>query len=146
MSGAFRRPAVVDASAGSATPKVTTTSVPARVERFTAEQAQDPVVLSAQLTRVVQNQADADHESNTSPLRGPTVYKRLAVGIGASKTIIRHGLGRRAFWWVVGWSGSTTAAGHDLVCDEDDGVNVVTDSNTLALRSYVAGTVDVAVA
>lgn len=142
---AIRRPAVVDASGSVSAPRVTTTSTPVRMERFTGSSTNDDGGLPEQLTRSTQNQSDSSLESRGDPLRGPTVYKGLTVN-GTDKVIVRHGLGRRAFWWVVGWYGASTAAAHDLVSDESDATGVVTDVNTLALRGTVAGTVDVAVA
>ncbi len=147
MSGSvFRSPAVVDASAGNAVAKVTTGAQPIRAERVTAEHVQDPDVLAAQLTRIVQAQADSTNEARGSALRGPTVYKGLNTSAAGVKLIIKHNLGRRAFWWVVGWYGNAAGAGHSLASDEQDAANVLTDENTLALRSYVIGIVDLAVA
>ncbi len=146
MSAIFRTPAVIDVSLGVANPLVTKAAAPIRVERFTAKQVQDPDALALQLTRIHQLAADATQESRSSPLRAPTVYKGLTVGVGGAITVIRHGLGRRAFWWIVGWSGLTTTTAPRLVSDESDGAAAVTDVNTLALRSYVAGIVDLAVA
>ncbi len=144
-SSVFRRPAVVDASAGNAVAKVTTSQQPIRAERVTAEHVQDPDTLAAILTRVVQVQADSTSESRGDPLRAPTVYKGLVVD-GLNKVIIRHGFGRRVFWWVVGWYGAAAFNGNDLVSDEQDATGVLTDINTLALRASVPGIVDVAVA
>ncbi len=147
MSGSvFRSPVVVDASAGNAVAKVTVGAQPIRAERITAEHVQDPDVLAAQLTRIVKAQADSTNEARGDALRGPTVYKGLTVYTAGTKLIIKHNLGRRAFWWIVGWYGNVAASGHSLASDEQDASGVLTDANTLALRSYVAGIVDVAVA
>ncbi len=144
MSSVFRSPSVIDASAGNAVAKVTTDAQPVRAERFTAEHVQDPDVLAAQLTRINQLALDATSEARGSALRAPTIYKGLTAG--GDKIVIRHGLGRRAFWWVVGWYGAATSGASDLVSDELDASDVLTDVNTLALRSTVYGIVDVAVA
>ncbi len=144
-SSVFRRPAVVDASAGNSVAKVTTSAQPIRAERVTEEHVQDAPTLAAIITRVVQAQADSTSEARGDPLRAPTVYKGLIAG-GPDKIVIRHGLGRRAFWWVVGWYGNPTSGVYDLVSDEQDATDAQTDINTLALRSTVYGIVDVAVA
>ncbi len=146
MSSIVRNPAIVDASASNETPKVTVDTQPARGERFTAERVQDPETLAAQLTRINQLALDATNEGRTDPLRGVTIYRGLEVGIGGTKLIIRHGRGRRVSWWPVGWSGAATTTSPDLVCDDKDLTNVVTDEDTLALKSYVIGTLDLAVA
>ncbi len=143
--GDARTPSVVDASVGTTSPVVTVATAPIRVETFTADDVVDPETLAAQLTRMNQAIVAATAAARADPLGGATVYKGLTTGITGAKLIIKHGLGRRGFWWVVGWQGAAVGAGHSLVSDEGDTVPI-TDKNTLCLRSYVAGVVDVAVA
>jgi hypothetical protein len=153
---AARRSAVIDVGGAALdalgkpiSPKVTTATQPVRSERFTAEQVADQQVLSDQLTRINQLALDASAAARANPLGAPQIYRGIACGTGGAKVLIRHGLNRRALWWVVGWSGGGTSITHELVSDELDasaGLEVLTDANTIALRSYAVGTVDLAVA
>lgn len=141
----FRSPAVIDVSAKDGTARVTSNARPIRVERFTADNVQDHDLLAAQVTRLSQDTADATAESRGDPLRGSRIYRGLVCGTGGAKVIINHNLGRRVFWRIVGWYGSGVVAAPALVSDELDLTGKKTDVNTLALRSYVGGVVDLAV-
>ncbi len=129
---------VIDMSTG--TPVSTTTTQPVRAERFTPEHVADDQKLSDQLTRINQLALDATQEARSNVLGQPKVYVGLAITTGAKLTI-QHGLGRRAFWWPVGYvdAGAAVCA----VLDEDP---TLTTTDTLVLRSYVTGTLNLAVA
>lgn len=142
---AQRVPCVIDVSMGTTNPVVRALVQPVRPERFTPEHVSDPSILADQLTRINKLAQDATHQQRSNPIGAPTVYRGLVAGTAGAITSIRHGLGRRAFWWIVGWSGSGVVLAPNLVCDELD-TSPITDANTLALRSYVAGTFDLAVA
>ncbi len=60
----------------------------------------------------------------------------VAVSTAGATVSLRHSFGSPVRWWVVSWgtsAASTPAAGHSLAMD------VTSDSDTLVLRSYVAG-------
>lgn len=132
---AARAPCVVDYSTG--TPRITTLTQPTRPERFTPEQVKDSQLLSDVLARVTKTALDASYAARTNPLGSPTVHAGLAVAAGGATIAITHGLGRKVFWWPVGFAG---ASGPSLAVDPS------TDLNTLVLQSFVAGVLDLAVA
>lgn len=115
------------------------------LERFTQDSVKEPTSLATALTRMVQTVVTA-LRALLGLRRSQTVtFENVACSTGATKVVLRHNLGRRARWSVAGWRGASTTTAPSLVSDENDASAVLTDKNTLALRSYVAGTADIEV-
>lgn len=98
-------------------------------EQVTVEQVADPPTLVRLLMRLLREVAfgnrrwfpqRVDHEDRVVDATGTTKYR------------FPHGFGGRVRWFPVDWQG---AAGHGLARHDDS------DTNTLVLVSYVAGTV-----
>ena len=103
-------------------------------EQITEEQAKDPARLARVLMKIIRDLSGmrrrwwpryVDHED------------LVVDGTGTTKYRLPHEFGGRVRWWPVDWSDS--AAGPRLKRHAD------TDSNTLVLVSYTAGTVTVRV-
>lgn len=115
-----------------------------QVERFTPEHVQNPMILAAALNRLHQAHAAASLNARADESSKVMRFLGLAVGSAGAKLRIRHNLGKRVQWRPIGWYGKGVVNGHSLVSDEADAAPE-TDINTLVLRSYVAGTVDLEV-
>lgn len=98
-------------------------------ENITELDVQDPAKLSKLLGRVLASQATL--RRNFVPRR--LDFEDVAVGTLAAAVPLQHGLNGRVRWWIVDWTSSGTAA---PVLRR----GAATDSNTLVLESYVAGT------
>ena len=113
----------------------------ARPVHITEEQARDPAIVARVIAGVQQELADTTQESR-STFQLELIVRNVACAVGAAKVVVAHGFGRYAYCQVIRWSGPSTITAPVLVDDRDDTSNVLTDKNTIALRSYVAGTAD----
>lgn len=103
-------------------------------EAVKAEDAADAPKLARLLTRILAELAAA---SRRFAPRRATFVSLDVDDTGATKYRLPHHFGGAAAWSVVGWRDAS--AGHGLVEDSSS------DSNTLVLVSYVAGTADILV-
>lgn len=111
--------------------------------RISKETIQDHEELSNILTGMQLELTSSTAAQRSHPEQAPITFKNVVCGVSDTKVILPHNFGRNAEYIVTKWKGVGTTAMFVLVCDEDDaaapGVPVVTDKNTLALRSRVAG-------
>ena len=104
-------------------------------ETITEHDVQDPSNLALILTGI---RADvADQRADFVPNR--IDYEDYPVLTGGAALRLIHGFNGRVRWWVVGWQCPTNVA---PILKED---TVQTDTKTLVLLSYVAGTVTIRV-
>jgi hypothetical protein len=143
-----RLPSVVDYARPidtAGTPTTVVAKLPARVERFNPGDVASPELLAAQLTRLHQLVQDSTAYTLAHPRSQSKTFRGVTCSTAGAKVPLPHGFGRRVFWTIVGWKGNGVTAGPDLVSDEDDAANSLTDDDTLWLRSYTAGTADIEV-
>lgn len=144
-SQAMRGPVLVDNTRPDANGNASArgfAQVPARAERYTAEDVSNPARLAALLTKLHQNHVEASGFARAHPRAQSKTFYGFPVGTSGAKLRLAHGFNRAVLWFVVGWRGNGVTAAPALVSDELD-ASPETTSNTLVLRSYVAGTVDI---
>jgi hypothetical protein len=90
--------------------------------------------------------ADATQQVRSQHANGSLIFSNVTCGVSGEKVTLAHQFGRFAYFRVVQWAniydptGATdTVTAPILVCDQSDAADVVTDENTIALRSYVSG-------
>jgi hypothetical protein len=126
---------------GTVTTKVTLAATP-HLERVTPAMVATPNQLAPLLTRIVATISTIGRCVFAMRRSQTICFEGITCGTAGSKISIPHGLGVLARWNVARWydpHGSTTTSGHSLVQDESS------DTNTLVLRSYVAGCADIEV-
>lgn len=129
---------------------VTSVAAVARPVHPTTEQVQDPEQLARYVHDLQIGLQEATKVARSQHRNGAIIFSNVTCGASGTKlTPLAHGFGRFAYWNVVGWRGiegaATTTSAPFLVDDQNDASDVLTDENTLSLRSYVAGTADIEV-
>lgn len=115
--------------------------------QFTKEQVADPAMLTKQLQALHQEVAQTTQAVRSHPEQAPITFNNVVCGIGGTKVVLQHGFGAFADYVVTRWSGDGTNALYSLTSDERDlpVTDRLTNKNTLALRSFVAGTANIRV-
>lgn len=111
----------------------------ARKPRVTSEDVADPGRLAEMLTRMRETQDEVTYGFRSSPFASTILFQDVAVSTAGATVSLRHGLGRRAFWIVVDWQASTPGNAPNIQ------TNTSSDTSTLILQSYTAGTASVLV-
>ena len=128
---------------------ISTGTALARPIRITKETVQDPEELSNILSGMQSEISTSGATARSHPEQAPITFKNVTCGVSNAKVVLAHNFGRNAEYIVTKWKGLNTTAMFILICDEDDvaspGVPVVTDKNTLALKSQVAGIANIRV-
>lgn len=145
-----RLAAIVDQSVPVSERKAITTRAALQLPPHPTESAVgDPRQLVRIIRDIHSTLAEATDQARSQRSNESITFENVTCGVSGAKVSLRHGLGRKVFFRVVGWAnvqGSTnTTAAPVLVCDRNDAANSATDSDTLALRSYVSGVADIEV-